>query len=106
MKNAERIAPADKTPSLDTIKSEALQAATGIGDRCTVERCDVDGNGEITVTDGVNVLRLAADLPAFTACPLVPALRLTADMKAAGSVAEMLEAVRVATRSRWLTVSS
>jgi glucose/arabinose dehydrogenase len=29
------------------------------------------------VSDGVNVLRLAADLPVFTACPLVPALRLT-----------------------------
>ena len=56
----------------------ALQAAADVDGRCTVERCDVDGSGAITVTDGVNVLRLAADLPTVTACPIVPAVRLTA----------------------------
>src|SRR5256885_6804578 len=52
----------------------SLRAAAGLDQGCTVARCDLDGSGAVTVSDGVNVLRVAADLPAFTACPLVPAL--------------------------------
>ncbi len=55
-----------------------LAAAAGIGDRCDPPFCDVDGNGRVTVSDGVSVLRLAASLPTFTACPITPALTLTA----------------------------
>lgn len=55
----------------------ALQAAAGLAGRCETAICDLDGSGAVSVSDGVNVLRLAAGLPAFTACPLVPALRLT-----------------------------
>jgi glucose/arabinose dehydrogenase len=54
-----------------------LQEAAGLGGRCaSAATCDLDGDGRISVADGVNVLRLAADLPTFTACPIVPALRL------------------------------
>ncbi|MCC6849586.1 MAG: PQQ-dependent sugar dehydrogenase [Deltaproteobacteria bacterium] len=55
----------------------ALQVAAGLDGRCEPALCDLDGNGAVSVSDGVNALRLAAGLPAFTACPIAPALRLT-----------------------------
>ncbi len=56
----------------------ALEAAAGLADRCAVAICDLDGSGDVSVSDGVNVLRLAAGLPTFSACPIVPAMKLTA----------------------------
>ncbi len=55
----------------------ALQAAAGLENRCDPVICDLDGDFQVSVSDGVNVLRLAAGLAAFTACPIVPSLRLT-----------------------------
>jgi hypothetical protein len=42
----------------------ALRTAAELLGSCQVSsRCDIDGNGAITVTDGVAALRLAAGLP-------------------------------------------
>lgn len=45
-----------------------LRAAAGLDTVCPATVCDVDGSGSIDVTDGVNVLRAAADLPALLSC--------------------------------------
>lgn len=51
------------TDGVTTLRAAALLASS-----CSYEVCDVDGDGAIGVTDGVNVLRAAADLPAGLRC--------------------------------------
>src|SRR5262249_26292483 len=41
----------------------------GLDNSCSLNACDVDGSGSITVTDGVNILRAGAGLPAESSCP-------------------------------------
>ena len=49
---------------------EALRTAAGLGTACAdVVSCDIDGNGSVSVTDGVNVLRAAAGLVLELTCP-------------------------------------
>src|SRR5262249_25682298 len=47
---------------------QTLRFAAGLSSSCTLEKCDVDGNGAVTVTDGVNVLRKAAGLTIAENC--------------------------------------
>jgi Nidogen-like len=52
----------------------AFRTATDLLSPCVKETCDMTGTGlPITVSDGVNILRLAAGLAGLAACP-VPAL--------------------------------
>ncbi len=47
-----------------------LRTAAELNEGCSaISRCDVDGSGSVTVTDGVVALRLAAGLDAPLACP-------------------------------------
>ena len=42
---------------------QLLRAAADLPSLCTLDRCDVDGNGTIALRDAVQVLRAAAALP-------------------------------------------
>jgi hypothetical protein len=48
---------------------QTLRAAADLDSSCTLATCDIDGSGAVTVTDGVLVLRKAADLDVTDACP-------------------------------------
>ncbi len=47
-----------------------MRMAAKLSSRCTLARCDVDGNEEVTVSDAVSVLRRAAGLSGADACVL------------------------------------
>jgi hypothetical protein len=49
--------------------AQALHAAADLQSSCTPARCDVDGNGTVSVSDGVNILRGAAGLSFTANCP-------------------------------------
>lgn len=68
-KNAERIAPADKAPSLDTIKLEALQAATGFA----LSSCDstMKQNLVEAVTAYVHAWQVKLDCPRIANMPVL-----------------------------------
>jgi hypothetical protein len=69
VKNAERIAPVDKAPSLDTIKSEALQAATGFA----LSPCDstMKQNLVAALTAYVHAWQIKLDCPRLANMPIV-----------------------------------
>ena len=58
----------ERQPHGDRRRADAARRR-GLPSACAPARCDVDGSGTISVTDGVQVLRVAASLPFTANCP-------------------------------------